>query len=573
MRPVSGTRGTLRGSALWGKKTKGEERSSALWGKGSRKPAALLAVLLAVALPATAHAQARVPSKLRANAVAHPSRSFDVIVVGAAGVDTKALKDRLRTPRGKAIGQLKRSYKVINGVAVRLTGAQLLKLAKKRGVASISVDAPTVAAGEGGKKTGGNGVPTYLTWLYAVGSDQLWKSGLETATIAVVDSGVDSTAMNKFGWKLKTQVNLSSLTPGADGDGYGHGTFVAAVAASATAAPFSTPTANIVSLRVMDDHGKALTSDVIAAADWIYRHGDEYGIRVANFSLHSAAPSYAFQDPLNLAVERLWLTGTVVVTAAGNDGPGRMLYAPASDPFVITVGATDVVQTVTTEDDVNTPWSSYGYTAEGFAKPEVGAPGRYMIAPVPHNSMLIDLFPTHVVYMSTNPSDPVYMWMSGTSFAAPVVSAAAAHILARHPDWTPGQVKGALMLTARNLPLATAQSLGVGEVNSAAAAALTDAPDASAALQPFVTSDPVSGAPVFDATSWTSTAQADASWASASWAAASWSSASWSDASWASASWSSASWADASWASASWSSASWSDASWANASWANFAVE
>ena len=36
MRPVSGTKGNLRGSALWGKKTKGEARTSALWGKPGR---------------------------------------------------------------------------------------------------------------------------------------------------------------------------------------------------------------------------------------------------------------------------------------------------------------------------------------------------------------------------------------------------------------------------------------------------------------------------------------------------------------------------------------------------------
>ena len=41
--------------------------------------------------------------------------------------------------------------------------------------------------------------------------------------------------------------------------------------------------------------------------------------------------------------------------------------------------------------------------------------------------------------------------MSGTSFAAPVVAGAAAQLLARHPNWTPDQVKGALMLTARPL--------------------------------------------------------------------------------------------------------------------------
>ena len=41
------------------------------------------------------------------------------------------------------------------------------------------------------------------------------------------------------------------------------------------------------------------------------------------------------------------------------------------------------------------------------------------------------------------------MWMSGTSFSAPIVSGAAALILAKNPNWTPDKVKGALMLTAR----------------------------------------------------------------------------------------------------------------------------
>ena len=56
-----------------------------------------------------------------------------------------------------------------------------------------------------------------------------------------------------------------------------------------------------------------------------------------------------------------------------------------------------------------------------------------------------------------------YMWMSGTSFAAPVVSGAAAQLSAKYPNWTPDQVKGALMLTAK--PTAAGTALGVGELN------------------------------------------------------------------------------------------------------------
>jgi len=310
----------------------------------------------------------------------------------------------------------------------------------------------------------------------------------------------------------------------------------------------------------------AMTRDVIAAADWILANKSTYNIRVANFSLHSASQASVFFDPLDRAVEKLWFDGVVVVAAAGNYGvngaPSGVPFAPGNDPFVITVGADDIRGTTSVSNDKAAPWSAYGYTLDGFAKPELGAPGRYMVGPVPSTSTLVSEKPANV-------KAPGYMELSGTSFAAPVVSAAAAHLLALHPGWTPDEVKGALMLTARNAPLATPGSLGVGIVNAAAAAAVSSPPNANAALNQFVVQAGDGSGLMFDTASWANVAQADASWASASWASASWASASWSSASWASASWASASWASASWASASWASASWASASWASASWAD----
>jgi hypothetical protein len=149
-----------------------------------------------------------------------------------------------------------------------------------------------------------------------------------------------------------------------------------------------------------------------------------------------------------------------------------------------------------------------------------------------------------------------------------VIAGTAAQILARHPNWTPDQVKGALMLTAQALPGAVRGSLGVGEVNAYAAAQLSSAPNPNLALRKFVTSSGSGGELRFDPTGWLAAVQANASWADASWADASWA-----DASWAAASWADASWADASWAAASWADASWADASWAEASWADSAKE
>ena len=72
---------------------------------------------------------------------------------------------------------------------------------------------------------------------------------------------------------------------------------------------------------------------------------------------------------------------------------------------------------------------------------------------------------------------PGYMWMSGTSFSTPVVSAAAAQILARHPGFTPDQVKGALMLAANYLPNVSGGAAGVGEIDAGVASTFDDPPN------------------------------------------------------------------------------------------------
>jgi len=309
----------------------------------------------------------------------------------------------------------------------------------------------------------------------------------------------------------------------------------------------------------MDDTGTARTSDVIAACDFILANKATYNIRVANFSLHSGAFNHFYNDPLDRAVEKLWFNGIFVVAAAGNygsaAGPSGVMHAPGNDPFVMTVGAVDIGNKVALGDDANAPWSAYGYTEDGFAKPELGAPGRYMIGPVPQGSTLVAQKPGNVVA-------PGYIQLSGTSFAAPVVAGVAAQLLARHPDWTPDQVKSALMMSAKPVPQAKPGSVGVGQVNAGKAGDVKGTPPSpNLALNRFLVSS--GGSVSFDAASWSEVVAGNASWADASWA----------DASWADASWSAASWADVSWAAASWADASWADAAFAQASWADSATE
>jgi serine protease AprX len=525
----------------------------------------VLVILVALALQlafATGADAARMPKSLRDAIKANPTAAFKVIVTGTKKTSSSAVENKVKTAQQKYPSKTsveKKRHVVTNAVSGTFTGAQLAVLDVDSGISSIVRDSTMRMAG----------YSNLQEWPKIHQAGYFWNSAssLTAPTIAIVDSGIDSTKAD-FGGRVLTQVNLATVPPNSPGDGRGHGTFVGSIAAGESGgyAGF-VPTAKLVSLDVLNDNGEGLMSDVIAAADWIYQNKSSYNIRVANFSLTGSTDSSFLYDPVNKAIEKLWFSGVVVVTAAGNYGSGSLAsgvrYAPGNDPFVITVGAADLAGTVTPTDDFEAPWSAWGYTYDGFSKPELGAGGRYMNAAVPTVSTMYLEHPDRVVA-------PGYMWMSGTSFAAPVVAGAAAYVLAVNPSLTPDQVKGALMLSAQPGGLADPNSLGVGTIRGYAATLISSPPNPNLALNAFLTSDPNGGSsPIFDGDAWAATARANASWNSASWNSASWNSASWNSASWNSASWNSASWNSASWNSGSLSDGTLPTASWASSIYVN----
>src|SRR5213078_1136498 len=211
-------------------------------------------------------------------------------------------------------------------------------------------------------------------------------------------------------------------------------------------------------------------------------------------------------------------------------------------------------------DDTVAPWSAYGYTGDGFWKPELGAPGRYMIGPVPQGSVLTQQKPGNV-------TAPGYMQLSGTSFAAPIVSAGAAMLVAQHPDWTPDKVKAVLMLTATPQAGVANGALGVGDVNLAAARSYNKQvlANPNAGLNQFVKAG-ADGSRYFDSKAWQVAALANKAWNAVAWSDVAWSDAAWSDAAW-----SDVAWADVAWASAAWGDAAWSDVAWSDAAWSDAA--
>ncbi len=270
------------------------------------------------------------------------------------------------------------------------------------------------------------------------------------------------------------------------------------------------PEATLIDVTVAGDDGISYVSDVITGIEWVIKERVTYNIRVMNLSFVSSVPESYRTSVLAAAVERAWFSGILVVVSAGNSGPNSMLYPPANDPFVVTVGASDTVGTSTPYDDRLAPWSSYGITQDGHVRPDVVAPGRSIVAPLSYyDAGLVEGRPDRVV-------DNGYLRLSGSSMAAPIVSGIAALAFQAHPEWTNDQVKWLLMHTAIQLgdsgnPL---PGQGAGAVDAKALLQFQNTP--GFANQGLMHSDLLV---VADG----STTYSSANWSTANWSTANWS--------------------------------------------------
>ncbi len=157
------------------------------------------------------------------------------------------------------------------------------------------------------------------------------------------------------------------------------------------------------------------------------------------------------------AANRAVSLGVVVVNAAGNERRNAWAHiiAPADGFGVIAVGAMDATGKIAS-------FSSPGPTYDGRIKPEVCAFGV-----------------SNWVAAKAKDGGDTYVTGSGTSYATPLVAGAVALLLEAHRDWTPTQVRDALIKTANNAA-APNNDYGWGIVDAVAAAATTAKPAAVA---------------------------------------------------------------------------------------------
>ena len=415
---------------------------------------------------------------------------------------------------------------IAHGIAAELTPSLIGLFRTDPNVARIIYDAPVQLSDTPFD-------PSALATAYpaVVSAVSAWANAVTPLTgqgvgVAVIDSGI--TAHPDVAGRVIVSQNFNPNVTGTD-DAYGHGTAVAGIIAGDGTASTGqyigvAPQANLINLRVNDGSGAAPTSSIMNAVLWAVVNKNTFNIRVLNLSLQASVQESYRTSPIDAAVEYAWLKGIVVVVAAGNNGPNSALYAPANDPYVITVGATDDQGTVSRADDTLASFSSYGVTQDGFSKPDFVAPGRHIITTLAPNSAFALNYPTFMVGSQ-------YIQLSGTSIAAPVLSGVAALYIEHNPTVRPGQLKSVLLATADGLGFAGS---GAGYPDAARALAYIGlAGNANHGLDPnnylkvlYMAAHSLSVLPVvsWDSVSWDSVSWDSVSWDSVSWDAVSWSS-------------------------------------------------
>jgi serine protease AprX len=494
----------------------------------------LLIVTLCIALAPAANAQERPlraqPDLLAISQQAPTARLKVIIQKSVTDQGLEALVERLG-------GGVTMKLPIINAFAADLPANAVPTLAASTGVRWISLDAPV--AQTGGPDGTVNTANLLNVYNKAIRADALWAEGYQGSGIgvAVVDSGVDEytpdlaeriagsvwvkTKMRRFAGGYMTDVTITNGRT----DGYGHGTHVAGViggngAASNGAYVGVAPKVNLIDVQISDSLGQTSASNVIFALQWLLDNRSTYNLRVVNLSLNSAVAESYLTNPISAACEILWFNGITVVVSAGNNGTAS-LYPPANDPFVITVGAVDDKGTAALTDDVVASFSAYGTTSDGFAKPDLVAPGRNIISVLSANSQFRNNRPNNVVGAN-------YFRMSGTSAAAPMVTGAIALLLQDEPNLTPDQIKFRLKATAnKNGPGYTSTKAGAGYLDAYAAVYGTTTQSANtnqrASQLLWSGSQPVA----WNSVSWNSVSWNSVSWNSVSWNSVSWNSVSW----------------------------------------------
>jgi subtilisin family serine protease len=268
--------------------------------------------------------------------------------------------------------------------------------------------------------------------------------------VGILDSGVDATHPD-----LAHGLDSNGAPAGGDqDDDFGHGTHVSGIVAGTGAASGgkirgTAPGSKLLAVKITDGEDLDLPADMAE----LLRLATDKGAKIVNLSFGVPAPiTGAVYDRYAHSTDQFVVDhpDVLVVVAAGNDGTAPdgdygfgTLASPATAKNVLTVGASSTDRT-----DVNGTWgqrspavftkppardepvagnpdlpaadSGRGPGSYGLVKPDVVAPGTYILAPrAAHIS-------PQLPWRDAPEHDNRYVYIGGSSMAAPVAAGAAA---------------------------------------------------------------------------------------------------------------------------------------------------
>jgi subtilisin family serine protease len=245
------------------------------------------------------------------------------------------------------------------------------------------------------------------------------------------------------GWDF---INYDNSTQAGElhpqGSGVTHGTGVAGIAAATGNNGKGIAGVNwntkILPLQALDDDSYGNSLSVARAITYAAAQGAD----VISLSLGSDLPD----EYVRQAVQAATAAGSVVVAASGNDGCNCMMY-PANYPEVVAVGAL-------APNNAPAGFSSWGTNLD------ILAPGSDLDVPT---------------WSANNKTQAYALNVSGTSFAAPIVSGMLARLAGQQPAATPLQLIAALTEQTNRLTIPASapqtHTLGYGKLDGYSAAA------------------------------------------------------------------------------------------------------
>lgn len=257
----------------------------------------------------------------------------------------------------------------------------------------------------------------------------------ESPLLAVIDSKIDLNHPEFVGGSVGTDAGETL--------GNEHGTATTAVAAA--------PKNDVGILGIwpgMRAINVPLPSEQISCGDSARQIVRAVALQAAVINMSYGSPDACFTE--YVALQRATKAGVTLVAASGNEfDQGNKEQFPASLPHVLTVAAI-------------TPKSEAAFFSNANAGVDLAAPGIGILTAVPVSLDVAD------------GTQDGYTGVSGTSFAAPMVAAAAAWVRAVRPDLSVDQVGQVMRLSARDVGAPgyeTSTGFGVLDVKSALAKA------------------------------------------------------------------------------------------------------